>query len=227
MKTCLTLTHLGMGDLILCNGMIREVKKQNDIVFVPVKVHNLLNFKDLFKDDNNIKPLIANNDLEAINYSNGFFDNIIKTGIFSNNKIKYENFCEQFYLQANVDYSKRWDSFYYERDTKKESELYNKLILNNEFVFVHQDIQRNLIINRNFTNHISPIHKFGDNSEYSIFNYLKILENAKEIHCIDSSFACFIDHIQSLKDKPKFIHRYVRKHNENPTYKNNWIIVNE
>ena len=129
MKTCLTLTHLGMGDLILCNGMIREVKKQNDIVFVPVKVHNLLNFKDLFKDDNNIKPLIANNDLEAINYSNGFFDNIIKTGIFSNNKIKYENFCEQFYLQANVDYSKRWDSFYYERDTKKESELYNKLIL--------------------------------------------------------------------------------------------------
>ena len=80
MKTCLVMIHLGLGDLILCNGLIREIKKQNDFVFVPIKSHNLFNFKDLFKDDKQIKPLIANTDKEAFNYSNGLFDSIIKTG---------------------------------------------------------------------------------------------------------------------------------------------------
>jgi hypothetical protein len=102
-----------------------------------------------------------------------------------------------------------------------------KSFANNEYIFVHQDVQRNLIINRNFTNFISPLHSLGNKSEYSIFNYLKILENSNEIHCIDSSFACFIDHIESLKNKPKFIHRYVRQNNENPIYKNNWTILYE
>lgn len=228
MKTCLIMVHLGLGDLILCNGLIREIKKQNDFVFVPIKSHNLFNFKDLFKDDKQIKPLIANTDKEAFNYSNGLFDSIIKTGIFCESKHKiYEDFCEQFYYQAKVDYNKRWDNFYYKSNTTKQDELYNKMVTNDEYVFVHQDIERNLIINKTFSNAISANHKFSQESQYSIFDYLKILENAKEIHCIDSSFACFIDHIKSLKDKPKFIHRYVRKYNENPTYKNNWIIVNE
>ena len=220
--------HLGLGDLILCNGLIREIKKENDIVFVPVKLHNLSNFKDLFKDNKHIKPLIANTDKEVFDYSNGFFDSVIRTGIFCENKNKtYEDFCEQFYFQAKIDYKKRWDSFCYDNDMMKQDNLYNKIVTNNEYVFVHEDIQRNLLINRYFDIKISPNHKFAETSEYSIFDYSKILENAKEIHCIDSSFACFADHLPDLKNKPKFIHRYVRKHNENPIYKNNWIIINE
>jgi hypothetical protein len=228
MKTSLIMIHLGLGDLILCNGLIREIQNKNDFVFVPIKSHNLFNFKDLFKDNKKIKPLIAETDANVFSYSKSNFDHIIRTGIFSENINKiYNNFCEGFYSQANVEYLKRWSSFYYENNKEKQTLLYDKLVTNDDYIFVHEDIKRNLLINTKFDNVVTPNHKFGDINEYSIFDYLKILENAKEIHCIDSSFACFIDHIKSLKDKPKFIHRYVRKYNENPTYKNNWIIVNE
>lgn len=186
-----------------------------------------MNFKDLFKDDPNIKPLIVNDDLEALKYSNSFFDSIIRTGIFSNNQIQNDDFCKQFYQEAKVDYSKRWSSFLYTRDLEKENKLYNDLVKEEGYIFLHQDIKRGLIVKRDFSNIIQPKHSLGDVSEYTIFNYLQILESSKEIHCIDSSFACFIDHIPSLKEKPKFIHRYTRKNNNNPHYKNDWIILDE
>jgi hypothetical protein len=224
---CLLITHLGLGDLILCNGLIREIKKKYDKVFIPVKKHNIFNFRDLFKDDLNVKPLSVSDDNEALLFDNGLFTNSLKLGIFSNSYINSNNFCESFYIQANVEYSKRWDSFVYVRDLNKENMLFNLLNKNDNFVFVHDDPTRNLKINKQFNNVISPIHKFGESNEFTIFNYGLVLEKAQEIHCIDSSFACFIDHIPSLKDKPKFIHRYVRKNNNNPYYKNNWTILNE
>ena len=229
MKTCLILIHLGLGDLILCNGMIREIKKCYDYVFIPVKKHNLNNFIDLFKDDKSIKFLICESDNDALLYKNHIYDNVIKVGIFSdfysNNNV---DFCETFYKQANISYNKRWDSFYYQRNIEKENELFDKLVyLKKDYVFVHQDIERNMKINIESNKIICPNHKFGEINNFTIFNHIKVLENAKEIHCIDSSFACFIDHVPSLKNTPKFIHRYVRKHNENPVYKNNWNILNE
>ena len=227
MKTCLVMIHLGLGDLILCNGLIREIKKQNDFVFVPIKSHNLFNFKDLFKDDKEIKPLIANTDKEAFNYSNGLFDSIIKTGIFCESKHKiYEDFCEEFYYQAKVDYNKRWTDFTYKHNVDKQTNLL--LEIKNKYIFVHDDQSRNCFINKKFiTNKYDiyrPNHKLGDNNTYSIFDYTKILENAEEIHCMDSSFACYIDHLPNLKNKLKYIHRYVRKEG-GPVYRNNWTIL--
>jgi hypothetical protein len=228
MKNCLLLLHLGLGDLILCNGLIREVKKRYEQVYIPVKKHNVINFTDLFKDEKNINFLPCNDDRQALLYDNSMFDNVIKTGIFcSTNFHKNQDFCKIFYDQAKIDYDKRWNSFYYDRDIDKEEELYKKLYKDKEYVFLHDDEQRQLKININFDNFIKPLHTFGEINQYTLFNYTKILENAKEIHCIDSSFACFIDHIESLKNKPKFIHRYVRKDNSNPYYKNNWVILDE
>ena len=60
-----------------------------------------------------------------------------------------------------------------------------------------------------------------------IFDYLTILENAKEIHCIESSFLFLID---SFNFKGKlFNHRYARQYPENntPTLRNKWNILSE
>jgi len=44
---------------------------------------------------------------------------------------------------------------------------------------------------------------------------------------MDSSFACYIDHVDEFRHKNKFVHRYIRKENLNPYYKNNWQIIYE
>jgi hypothetical protein len=228
--TSFILGHLGLGDQIICNSIIRNTCNKNKIVFLPVKKHNLLNIKDLFKDIQNIKYIIVSDDHEMIQYyelTKNILNNVVKLGIFGNNFLKdNKSFDESFYEQANIDYNKRWIDFTYKNNVDKQISLFSEI--KNKYIFVHDDQSRNYCINKEFiTNKYDiyrPNHKLGDNNSYSIFDYTKILENAEEIHCMDSSFACYIDHLPNLKNKLKYIHRYVRKEG-GPVYRNNWTIL--
>jgi hypothetical protein len=64
-----------------------------------------------------------------------------------------------------------------------------------------------------------------------MIDQIKILENAKEIHFIDSSYSVMIYFLsltnEKIKNIPKYFHYYVRKNSmiyENPT-PNNWNIL--
>ena len=137
-------------------------------------------------------------------------------------------FCEVFYRDANIDYEKRWDSFKYNRDLDAE-QIINETNSKLDYIFVHDDKKRNFCINERLLPNIDvykPMHSLSEKVETTIFDYVPLLEKAKEIHCMDSSFAIMIDHIPSLMDKDKYIHRYVRKGTGGgPLYRNNWKII--
>ena len=68
-----------------------------------------------------------------------------------------------------------------------------------------------------------PIEK----NKFSFFDYLKIIENASEIHCIESSFAALIESLEY--SIPKYAHRYARPEAKNDfrhefTYRSNWHV---
>lgn len=230
MKDLFVLWHLGLGDHIICNGLIRKISKQYNTIFLPVKIHNITNISDMFKDLNNIKIIPVTNDLDMIKYSDSmksYSCEFLKLGIFGDNFMKNcSSFEESFYLQSNMEPSIRWSDFKYINNEKKQDELLNSI--KDDYVFVHDDETRKLGINysllkNNYTIY-KPKHNLGKISNYSIFDYIKVLYFAKEIHCIDSSFACLVDQLSDLKEKPKYIHRYVRTEG-GPIYNNNWNII--
>lgn len=59
------------------------------------------------------------------------------------------------------------------------------------------------------------------NEKYNIFHWIKILENAKEIHLVDSSMAQLVEQL-NLTNKKIF---YSRSAHLRPTIKNEWEIV--
>ena len=74
---------------------------------------------------------------------------------------------------------------------------------------------------------VKPIPELA--SKYTIFDYLKVIENAKEIHCMESSFAAMIESFQIKV--PKFAHRYARPEAKTNvvfefTYKSQWTVLN-
>lgn len=222
------LHHLGLGDHIICNGLVRYILSKGDFTLhYPLKFHNYENISVMLGDlEHRIKFIPVSNDEEMTKYANNFQEkDRIRIGIFNNNwNSTLGSFCEKFYKQLGVPYSLRWELFtFQENNCKTISDI------TNQKCFIHQDISRGLTINKAHLpkSHYSPSHNLGSNSNYTIFDYISLLEKMDEIHCIDSSFACLIDHIPSLRSKRKFIHRYVRKNNENPKYKNNWRIIYE
>lgn len=231
MKNAYIIHHLGLGDHIVCNGLVRELVKKYDLIYFPVKRHNLETIKYMFKDiAYAIKYIPVNTDREMIylwHCNRQDLSDCIRLGNFyeSNFVSKHDNFCRGFYENANIDYDKRWESFYVEYTNPKISTD------KTDYNFIHEDKTRGYEISHQYKNgsYFQPNHALGQDSQSTIFDYYNVIKNSKEIHCMDSSFSAWIDHIQELKDKPKYVHRYVKKYKEPDgmwqLYRNNWQIL--
>jgi len=121
-------------------------------------------------------------------------------------------FDEAFYYLAGLDFNVRFDEFYFERDLEKEEEVCKTLNPDNEkYIFVLDDPKRGYNIDMSkVTDEYKIIH---NDYQFRMFDYIKLLENAEEIHMMQTGF---LDLVNSYKmDKPKiYRHNYVRNYPE-------------
>ena len=213
--------HLGLGDHIICNGLVREFAKKFEFVYLFAKKHNFENVVFMYRDLKNL-TVIDSDDNQAVNYilSNNLQKYYLRIG--HENMIRGVNFDESFYKQVEVDFSKRWSSFYFERDLKREMVVYNELInSSSDYVVIHNTGSDG--IDRIDYNKIhSRFKKIYLPKEYGMFDFIKIFENASEIHCIDSSFIHLINSL-GLSNK-KFFHKNYKNRNFDFSLTNDWLI---
>jgi hypothetical protein len=200
--------HLGLGDHISCHGIVRHYCEIEDEVNLFVKPHNYENVKRMFKDIKNLN-LLQGDDNFVKNYvnQNNINENLIKVGFESLNSI--ENFEYQFYKLSGVPVEYKHSKFFIERDYNTEIKLFNELnLISKEYVFLHDggfEIREE---------YLPKNMKIVKPDGYGLFDWMYVIENAAEIHCIDSSFICLID-CMDLKNVPLYNHRYVRNYSNN------------
>lgn len=219
--------HLGLGDHIICNGMVRHFYKKYGSVKLFCYLRNLDNVSYMYRDLPNLELISVNSDLEVDNYLRRIDDTTKKVKIGFNNLDNYMNpmtFDEAFYKIADLDFSVRFDEFYIEREIDKETEVFNRLNPNNEkYIFIHDDKSRGFKIDES---KIESTHKriYNDNS-IPLFHYITLIENAEEVHVMQSSIK---DLINSFKfTKPKFfLHEYVRNYSHLLDSKGNNKFIN-
>ncbi len=216
--------HLGLGDHIICNGLVRELIKKNQYKSFKliVKKNNISSVEFMYQDIKNLSLISVNDDLEADQFI--LKNNIpyIKLGF----KSPPENITwdQLFYIEANIDFNKRWESFFIERNKSSEENLFNKLNPNNEdYILIHNKGSDNIdrikyeIIN----DKIKKI--FVEKHTNVLFDYAKLIENAKEIHCVSSSFKDFVDSLGI--EKKVYYHNIPPRPDSNHKTKLNWILV--
>jgi len=165
--------------------------------------------------DFNIKKIMKKNNIDFIVF------NVFK--IYYNDFFSYNpNYPSYLYTDLNIDDNIQYSKFKVVRNYEKEDKLYQELvkIIGTNYVIIIEDKKRDLIIKRKYIKTRFPIFSIGLNSnnkikeldnirDSNIFNYIKILENAREIHSIDSCLILLIDML-SIKGNI-YVHSYVRK----------------
>jgi hypothetical protein len=227
---------MGLGDHILCNGIVRYYAELYDRIYLFVKPHNLANVSYMYRDLSKIK-FIPMNDAEVkffmkVNPNNEYLIAGITQEWFHNFDIKkiYKTFDEGFYIAARVPFEDKWNRFYFQRDLEKEKNIfYNKLGLKNneKFIIVHDDPKNNRFFKSQLIPSNIKIINPGDFKEIGIFDFLYTFEQAEELHLMNSSFMNLVDCIL-LKTKKLFLHSYARTDmgdNPNPQLKLNWNIM--
>ena len=196
---------LGLGDAIICNGIINNCTTKFDKVVIFCKPQFYPSVSFLYRHNDKVFIIKADDAQAGAILDNILHDTKITIG-FGNIPSDYKFFDESSYKQVGLNFNKRWSDFKLERDLAKEQELFDKLNPGDNYAFVHDNIA---------VGHIIPfkdiesrgLKVFRPDSNLSvdnIFLYGKIIENAKEIHCTDSSFKNYIDSMTDIKSKLYF-----------------------
>ena len=228
--------HLGMGDHIICNGLIRSLLGTNSVfqsVAVFAKERNYKRVQRMFDDDSRITVISIPSDANEVLYVNavveqykicdfircgfGMGDNLENMGLVS-------NFDVGFYACAGIPFEHRWTNFRLRRNTESEQKALNQLNPTGQpFAFVHDDPSRGFILNPNIS---KELHVIKNDPSIDVFDMISILENASEIHCMESSFRCLVEHIDTIMC-PLYLHTSVRADTNGnfllSSSKKNWI----
>ena len=205
--------HMGLGDFISCNAIIRKLCNQKKDIFLFCKKNLFKNVKFMYrdlnnlnlikiKDENEIDKFFKKINLEKKNYQiiELGFDNFYKT---ISNKLKNKDFTTDmvFYKQLNIPYLNRFTNTFWKRDLTNEKRVYKKLNPKNEkYIFIHDDPERNLEIDK-FIKFKKKIKIIKNDKKEIIFNLGLILERAKEIHLIESSIRHLIETLKINHNK--------------------------
>jgi len=219
-------SHMGLGDMILCNAIVRNICKKYKQVITFVKPEYEKSIKFMYRDIENLELIVTHEcDIDPILNKVDLKDKIWVG--FGNIEHLLENyrFDECFYRQVGLKYERRWTDFYVKRDLDTEKQLFEKTSLNkNEYIFIHDDKERGLII----PDAMLPtgiIHYRPDKAVENIFDYCTLIENAKQVHVMDSCFKHIADSLPLNNEL--FYHVYVRSNrNHNVTNsKLNWNYI--
>tara|TARA_R110000822_G_scaffold298960_2_gene421847 strand:+ start:45 stop:860 length:816 start_codon:yes stop_codon:yes gene_type:complete len=251
----------GLGDYILMNGATRYVAAQpevNRVHLLCVGTHNKFTQVEwMYRDNPNI---IVYGEPAANSFSQARkkirtrykrmkkeFSDLHKRAFFWGSQDWYgmmprfgldrEKNCwpELFYAAHQAPYSARHEYFHVERDLDKEDKLFNSLNLPSEYAFC-VDVASSGHSPFNLSNIKLPIFKPHSRPDLiescHIFDWMTVIENATELHTVDTGWFHLIK--QMKLDKKKYFY-HVRQMNElknvltscyiNDEHDNGWKIL--
>lgn len=215
MKKIFIKHHLGLGDCIAHNGMVRKVLFDNpdSEVYLSSKSHNYDNMKFMYRDNQNVKILVLDDQGTNEHLRTNHYDQVISSHFEGKSNSDYLNIGDDaFYHKAGFDPKVRKDYFYLERDYVSEKKLYDKItseIGSQNYILIHEKPEDNIIIDRKKIPNNLPI--VYAKKEYNFFDLLTVMEKAQEIHLVSSSFLVLFM-IKRFNEKV-FAHMYADRSN--------------
>ncbi len=224
----LMLLHLGLGDFFICNGLVREWLSRNPDanITLPCRDDNLVTVSWMYRDLGSRVELIEvpRHDPYPVIFRQirpkWPSERIVDLTMFSHGAdFKLEEFDREFYRWADIDYRHRWDSFYYKRDRSKELKVRPKIIC-------HDDPTRHFTISRKRFPRIRNATHPRDLLNKNLLNLVGVLEEAEELHAINSCIFCLMENLQPNPDQKRFWHIYPRPEVSIPVTKLHWEEIN-
>lgn len=208
------------GDILICLPIAKYYCDRGFDVFwlCPESYH------DIFRNINYATPVDSDDEKRdvTIDLSFGFGGNMDEW--WRRNKYRFSSFVEAKYEIAGVPIEERW-RLVWERNKHNEYMLWKHHTSKTGYTLVHRVTHTGAYLIDISLASCTPLF-FGPIDDYNIFDWYWTIKKAKEIHCIDSALANFIEAVPEFRDIKKAIYLSVRESDPvlRSIYKNNWEI---
>lgn len=226
-------TPLGLGDNIVCYGLIKELSKTYDKINYYIHPANYNNVVRLYESISNVEIVKG----EVVNNRIITPDDITVIGWEDMETARIVNpdyhFDQYYYDMFNLPLELKWDNFYFKRDLKKEKDaFYNVIGLKDdeEYIIVYEDKNRDILLDKKYIPKNIKIINPVDYQEISMFDFIYTVEKAKEVHVFNTGFLSLLD-LMNVKNDNLIYHRYVKspypreKECSQVSLKLNWKII--
>ena len=201
--------HLGLGDNLICIGLIKSIAEQNPkthyyLACLPPYFHSIT---WIYQNISNIFPVAITRGREARQLA-GFLNATHQTiGI---NHIDIKRFDVCFYEQYGLPFDYRWSRSAVPSGPKSE-ELFIKLNPDGEpYILVCRTESGNAVFDLRINNpHDYKIIEVIPETN-NIYDWTKLVQNANEIHSIDTAFFHFVENVLYGQNN-KILHYHLAK----------------
>ena len=243
MKKLLIHNNTGLGDHLICNGIVNFLSESKKIYLI-CNSKNFVSIRYLYSENHNVKvlPIFRNNIFEKYllrvanfiakdNFQSSerliskIYSKILNLEILylGFDDITYPEWDKSFYKVANIDFEMRYKYF------KLPSKLPKKLPKCPDSFILIQDISSQGKYDLTIKSELKKIY-LGEVKTKNFFANLIFVKNAKEVHCIDSSLAHLIEGMDRDVNQRLFFHdveRYNQKSVPDARFnmRHKWIFV--
>jgi hypothetical protein len=222
-----------LGDAFIMSPIVHKISKDYDKVYFPARHSNYETVKCLFQDNSrvevfsyvfpyvihedieNIKKWLADKDCVRINPPDITITKLHIPGIDIPVPVAI-NWDRQLYEYYDMTISSRYSEFKLPKYIDGSSELFDQLTNGDtNYCLLHQQtsLHSHGMIELHLHNwrlqyNLPPMKIIEITPEITknMLQYVKLIENAKEIHCVPSSFFCLVDSIYERTSANLFLH---------------------
>ena len=190
MKELLIRSHLGLGDGLIINALVRHFAKDHDVTLL-CKKHNQVSLSFMFRDCPRINLMTTDNDRDlndddladaGVRHVKEHGKKALCLGMYGDRKIYDERSWDRsIYQQAGLDFQLRWNEFKCARQPSCEIE-----VPHGKFAFVHDDADRGFVIPQKRLPKKLNIVRPEPGATENIFAYWGLLEQAQDRKEIES-----------------------------------------
>jgi len=222
MKAIYLINHLGLGDQLIMCGMVRHFVENG----YKVKICTRLQHKDtcefLYRDTDRVEFDFVTSDAPShihermrLALSENYEVRPLATYKIPENMWNWAtigpgvdmcNWTHATYLSGNVNPLYLKTKFKVIRDLEREQKVFERFNLKkNEYIFVHESNDRSRRIH--YTTDLPVFNPDDHYKEFPVlFDYLTIIENAKEVHCMTSSYSWLVELTEVGDPTKNFLH---------------------
>jgi hypothetical protein len=232
MEKILVHTRGGLGDQIICNGMI-NYWNESKFIYLAARSSSIPTLECMYKDNPNIEiiptfSIYLGNDHEVEIAQLAKKLNVESIGV-STLDIALHRYQDAMYECVDVPIEYRYSKFRLPNEIPKRKELYDKFKPNKKYALI-SNLGSSGFNEINWDQHIDPnldilfLEPVTDN----LLDWIDLIMEAEEIHCIPSGPFHFIDSIWPLVKGQKFFHNSRSGTNFNPNNEHNqhcWEVI--
>ena len=224
--------HHGMGDELICNGLVREYCTKYETVGIFCLERNYPSVSFMYRDLLNLHIHVVRSHTERYRFR---FLNAFRFGQNRYDEVRtiddYDQECgirfeRQVYGKFGVPLEKKWDSFLVKRDKEREDATFKKTRVSGPYQFVHDDSR--FPLDRARISSTLPIIEPTKELTNNVFDCCGIIEHANEIHVVDSSFINLVDCLPYTNNAQRlYKHAYARPIPawQSPLLQKQWVIL--